>query len=117
MKFLSLLATGLLISIVAVNAQTAASEKEHHDKLMEHHKKGKEHANAIASGQSKSKEEHKKHAEEAGKNLKEAKTHHGSIKTLHKGKIAETHEAIEKNHAGHQEYPAFLPDAGICFFS
>lgn len=98
-KLAGLLAFGLLLSLGVANAQTASTEKEHHNKLSENHKKGKEHANAIVSGQSKTKKEHKKHAAEAGKNLNEAKEHHAAIKKSHKGKNAESHEAIEKNHA------------------
>lgn len=86
---------------MGVFAQTA---EDSHQKLDEHHKKGKEHANAIASGQSKTKAEHKKHADEAGKNLTEAKKHHASLKSKDNGANADVHKAIEKNHADAEKH-------------
>jgi hypothetical protein len=100
LKFMSLLIGGLILGVASVSAQTAGtSEAEHHAKLTESHNHAKEHAKAIASGQSKTKEEHKKHAAEAGKNLDEAKKQHSALKEGHHGKHAERHAAIDKSHA------------------
>ncbi len=106
---LSLVAIGLLLNLGTGKAQTA-NEKESSAQLTDAHKKAKEHTDAIATGQSKSKQDHKKHAAEAGKSLTAAKTHHAALKKAHNGKNAETHAAIEKNHADADKHLKSLND-------
>ena len=96
--------TGLLTTVLLISGLAVFGQEDSHQKLDEHHKKGKEHANAIVSGESKTKEEHKMHAAEAGKSLTEAKKHHAKLKADDKGANGESHKAIEKHHADAQTH-------------
>jgi hypothetical protein len=94
------------------NVGLSQTVDDEHKALTAHHEKAKKHADAIATGEAKTKAEQVKHAEEATESLEKAKKSHTALKSAipakHKEAAKMHHATIERHHAEATKHSAAL---------